>query len=130
MLIRKLVQVQVLVRVCRICVHLLGRVTCTLIPALLGPARFDGPPSGLAPFLWAHVAPSRGAEAYGRALYGLCSERATGDVEDLEGEVEQHLGRQSALAHDSTQPRRTPDAQHACEVRGEQRVQLYGGFSA
>lgn len=61
--------------------------------------------------LGADISPPRGAEAHRLTFYWRWGQFPTGNVEHLQGEIQQHLRRQSSLPHDASHRHRASDAE-------------------
>ena len=78
----------------RFCVLLLSLVALiAIIATRLGPPSLRGLPQRLAPFLWADVPPTGGAQADSLPFYWRWREFSAGDIEHLQREIEKNLWR-------------------------------------
>ena len=68
----------------------------------LSPSRLGGSTKRLAPFLWAHIAPTGRAQANCLPFNRGRREFPARDVEHLQREIEQDLRRKSRLSHDAS----------------------------
>ena len=100
----------------------------TLIPFVaslstrFGPACLGGPTERLAAFLRADIPPARGAQADSLPFNWRWRKFPARDVEHLQREIEQDLGRQSTLSHDASKRHGSSDAENRRQLRRDVRA--------
>lgn len=74
------------------------------LPPVFGPSSLCGSPQKLTSLFGADIAPARSAQADRRSMDRFWRQFPARNVEELEGEIEQDLGRKTRVTHDAAKP--------------------------